>query len=66
MFKYVNSEISAIPLCLGNVSNDFSVDNMKRSGLYGYVYDFSVDYVSIDIDDILVIFKYVMVKHDTK
>ena len=49
MLKYVNSEISAIPLCLGNVSNDFSVD-----------------YVSIDIDDILVIFKYVMVKHDTK
>ena len=30
-----------------------TVDSMKKTGLYGYVYDFSVDYDSIDIDDIL-------------
>ena len=35
---------------------------MKRTGLYGYVYDFSVDYDAIDIDDIVDIHKYLMKK----
>ena len=43
-FKTKDSEIVATPLCLGNISKDFSVDNMKKVGLNGYVYDFSVDY----------------------
>ena len=43
-FKAKDSEINAAPLCLGGVSKDFSADNMKKTGLYGYVYDFSVDY----------------------
>ena len=30
----------------------FSVDNMKNTGLNGYVYDFSVDYDAIAVDDI--------------
>ena len=36
---------------MGNVSKDFSIDNMKKTGLYAYVYDFSVDYDSIDVND---------------
>ena len=39
----ISEKKNAAPLCLGNVSKDFSVDNMKNTGLYGYVYDFSVD-----------------------
>ena len=58
-------EINAASLCLGNVSKDFSAHNMKKTGLYRYVYNFSVDYDSIDIDDILDIHKYLM-KHDIK
>ena len=42
-FKAKDSEIVASPLCLGNISKDWSVDNMKRTGFTGYVYDFSVD-----------------------
>ena len=34
-FKAKNSEIVANPLCLGNISEDFSVTNMKKTGLYG-------------------------------
>ena len=30
-FKAKNSEIVATPLCLGNISKDWSVDNMKKS-----------------------------------
>ena len=29
------------------------VDNMKKTGLNGYAYDFSVDYDAIIVDDIL-------------
>ena len=52
-FKAKDSEIVATPLCLGNISKDWSVDNMKRTGFNGYVYDFSVDYDTIAVDDIL-------------
>ena len=52
-FKAKDSEIVAIPLCLGNISKEFSVDNMKKTGLDGYVYDFSVNYDVIAVDDIL-------------
>ena len=31
--KAKHSEIVATPLCLGNISKDFSVDNMKKRGL---------------------------------
>ena len=49
-FKAKDSEIVVTPLCLGNISKDFSVDNMERTGLNGYVYDFSVDYDTIAVD----------------
>ena len=45
---------------MGNISKGFSVDNMKKLGLYGYVYGFSVDYDSIDVDDISNILIYLM------
>ena len=40
------------PICLGNISKDWLVDNMKRTGYTGYVYDFSVDYDLVAVDDI--------------
>ena len=42
--KAKDSEIVASPLCLGNISKDWSADNMKKTGLNGYVYEFNVDY----------------------
>ena len=61
-FKAKDSEIVAAPLCLGNISKDWSVCNMKKSGFNGYVYDFSVDYDAIAVDDILNIHKYLIKK----
>ena len=52
-FKAKDSEIVAAPLCLGNISKYWSVDNMKKTGFNGYVYDFRVDYDAIAFDDIL-------------
>ena len=62
-FKIKDSEIVATLLCLGNISKDWSVDNMKRTGFNGYVYDFSVDYDATDVDDIKDIQKYLMKKN---
>ena len=59
-FKAKASEIVATPLCLGNISKDRFVDNMKKTGFNGYVCDFSVDYDAIAVDDILDIHKYLM------
>ena len=65
-FKAKHSEINTAPLCLDNVLKDFSVDNMKKTGLYRYACNFSVNYDSIDVDDILYIHKYLMKKHNIK
>ena len=40
-------------LCLGNISKDFSVENMKETGLNGSVYDFSVDYFDTSVTNII-------------
>ena len=63
-FKAKDSKIIAHELCLGNISKDWSVDNMKKTGLKGYVYDFSVDYDAIAVSDILDIHKYLMKKNE--
>ena len=46
IFKAKDSEIVATPLCLGNISNDWSTDNIKKTGFNGYVYEFREDYDS--------------------
>ena len=58
-FKVKNSEMKKYPLCLGNISRDFSANNMKKTknqkqktenetGLYRCVYNLSVDYRFFD------------------
>ena len=49
---------------MGNISKDWSIDNLKRTGFTGYVYDFSVDYNATDVGDIKDIHKYLMKKND--
>ena len=61
-FKAKDSGIVASPLCLDNISKDWSIDNMKKAGLTRYVYDFSADYNAITIDDIKDIHNYLMKK----
>ena len=41
-FKAKGSQIAATPLCLGNISKDWSMNNMRKTGFNGYVYNFSV------------------------
>ena len=64
-FKVKDSEIVATPLFLGSISKTWTVDNMKKTGLNGYVYDFTVDSGAIAADDILHIHNYLMKNNDT-
>ena len=65
-FKANYSKINAALLCLLNVSKRFSADNIKIIVLYGYVFDFSINYDSIDDDNTLDTHKYLMVKISIK
>ena len=62
--KLLNLKVKDHPisLCLGNISKDWSEDNMKKTGFNGYIYDFSVYYDAISVSDILDIHKYLMKK----
>ena len=69
-FKAKDSEIVAGPLCLGNISKDWPTDNMKKTGLNGYVYEFNVDYADFDKIDLTkaipFVHKYLMAKYNIK
>ena len=61
---------NASPLCLRNISKDWSTDNMKNTGLNGYVYEFSVDYndfSTMNLDKAIpFVHKYLMGKYNMK
>ena len=46
-------------LCVGNISLDWSLTNSTKTGLYGNVYEFAVDYVPLsDVKTIYDIHRY--------
>ena len=57
-FKANDSETAATPLCVGNISKDWSVDNMKN--WIKWVCLWFVDYDAIVVNDILDIQNYLM------
>ena len=65
-FKTKDSEIKPYTLCLENISKGFSFNNIIRTGLIGYVYDFFVDYNIIDTSNFISIPKYLLKKHGIK
>ena len=62
-FQAKGSKVFVVSICLGNISKDWSIDNTKRAGFTGYVYNFSVDYETIAVDDIKDIHQYLMEKN---
>ena len=51
-FKVKDSELKNYALCLGNISKDFAINNMKKTRLKEIVKYLSVDFDSIDTNDI--------------
>ena len=62
--KTKNYKIVSNPLFLGKISEGISVDNMKKTGLYGYVYYFAVDYKVVAAEKTLGIHKYLTKKNN--
>ena len=59
-FKAKNSEIKDYALCSGNISKDFTINNLKKKTGFKVVKNFSVDFKPIDNNDILDTHKYLM------
>ena len=54
-------------LCLGNLSSEWTKSESEKTGLYGNIYDFVVDYKPIvGGDPIYDMHKYLMTKHSIK
>ena len=51
-FKAKDSETAASSLYLGNISKEWSVDNMKKTGFNNSAYDFSIDCDAAVVDNI--------------
>ena len=66
-FKAGNKNVN-IPtqLCLGSISNGFSATESREISLNGNVYDFSVNYNSIDKSNILNIHQCLMIKNNIR
>ena len=65
-FKAKGPEIKPYLFFLVNVSNDFVVNNMKKTGLSRYMVDFSIDCNAINISDTIGIHIYSIKKRNIK
>ena len=59
-FEAKDSELKDYALYQGNISKDFTINNMKETGLKEFLKVFSVDFNSINTNDLLDIHKYLM------
>ena len=62
--KAKDNQIVKEILCLGNISDDWTAANAKKTGLWGQIYDFAVDYTSTNIGDIYNVHRYLMKRHN--
>ena len=51
-FKAKDHQIVKEILCLGNISDDCTAANVQKTGFWGEIYDFAVDFTSTNIGDI--------------
>ena len=59
-FKAKDDQIVKEILCLGDISDDWTAANAQKTGLWGEIYDFTVDYTSTNIGDIYNMHGYLM------
>ena len=64
-FKAKDDQIINEKLCLGNLSSEWTKSESEKTGGYGNIYDFVVDYKPIvGVDPIYDIHRYLMIKHN--
>ena len=63
-FKAKTDQLLKEKLCLGNLSDQWTTKESEKTGFYGKIYDFVVDYEQIvGTTKILDMYKYLIVKH---
>ena len=63
-FKAKDEQIVKEKLCLGNISDDWTVSNAEKTGLFGEVHDFAVDYMAVSVGEIYNVHRYLMKKNE--
>ena len=64
-FKAKPDHLIKEKLCIGNLSGQWTTSESEKTGLYGNIYDFIVDYKRItDVKFINDMHRYLMIKHD--
>ena len=64
-FKCKTDQLVKEKLCIGNLSNNWNPIEAQKTGLYGNIYDFVVDYKAINsVKKIYGMHRYLMTKHD--
>ena len=66
-FKAKTDQLVKEKLCIGNLSDQWTASESKRTGLYGNIYDFLVDYQAVvGVGPIYNMHRYLMTKHNIK
>ena len=64
-FKAKMDQLVKEKLCIGNLSDQWTTSESKKTGLYGNIYDFAVDYEEILLlKTIYDMHRYLMIKHN--
>ena len=64
-FKATDDQMINEKLCLGNLSGEWTKSESEKTGLYGNIYDFVVDYRAINgVKPIYDMHRYLMTKHN--
>ena len=64
-FKCKADQLIKEKICLGNLSNQWTTSESEKTGLYGNIYDFVIDFEQIlGVNPIYDMHRYLMIKHD--
>ena len=64
-FKAKMDQLVKEKLCMGNLSDQWTTSESEKTGLYGNIYDFVIDYEEILLlKTIYDMHRYLMAKHD--
>ena len=64
-FKCKTDQLIKEEICLGNLSNQWTTSESEKTGLYGNIYDFVIDFEQIlGVNPIYYMHRYLMIKHN--
>ena len=63
-FKAKTDQLVKEKLCIGNLSNQWTTSESEKTGIYGQIYDFVMDYEQISsVKAVYDMHRYLIIKH---